>query len=145
MKMPENTRDFQVYLIGGDKDKTATISCLRLGDVCRLSLRFRDQTLCAEALDYFETFCKVRLELEKLGLIPFCYGASLNVYPSGMGRDMGSGLVAYKLTRGSRTSSQDLVQIFEQGPDVIPASVSLQKAFWLEWLASCGLPIPAAS
>lgn len=33
----------------------------------------------------------VRLELEKEGLFPFCYGASLNVFLSSMARPMSNG------------------------------------------------------
>jgi hypothetical protein len=69
-------------------------------------------------------------------LIPFCYGASLNVYPSGMARDMGQGLKAYKLAMGRHAKREGLVEIFAEGPDVIPASVALQEQFWRDWLAS---------
>jgi hypothetical protein len=90
----------------------------------------------AEESDYFEAFCQIRLELEKEGIIPFCYGASLNVYPSGMGRDMGAGLKAYKMEMGRHARIKDLVEIFGVGPDIKPASVQSQREFWEEWLAT---------
>ena len=46
------------------------------------------------------------------------------------------GLRAYRLTKGVQTRRTDLVEIFEAGPDVIPASVDAQEAFWREWLAA---------
>jgi hypothetical protein len=72
--------------------------------------------------------------LEKERLLPFCYGASLNVYPSGMARDMGAGLQAYQLTLGK--SAHDLVDIFAEGPDVIPAFVLPQREFFQKWLST---------
>lgn len=46
------------------------------------------------------------------------------------------GLKAYRLTKGAHTRMTDLVEIFETGPDVTPASVDAQEAFWSEWLAT---------
>src|SRR5262249_20140780 len=95
----------------------------------------RGRTIGAQASDYFEALCQVRQELERERLIPFCYGASLNVYPSGMARDMGAGLKAYRLTMGKQARSQDLVDIFAEGPDRIPAPVSAQREFFEQWIA----------
>jgi hypothetical protein len=103
-------------------------------DTCHITFCFRGRSLAAEAGDFFETFCQIRQRLESDGLIPFCYGASLNVYPSGMARDMGLGLKAYKLTIGKPARMQDLVEIFAEGPDVIPASVSRQQEFYQQWI-----------
>jgi len=90
----------------------------------------------ADATDYFEAFCQIRLQLEPEKLVPFCYGASRNVYPSGMGRDMGKGLKAYRVTPGKPATMKDLVNIFDQGPDVVPASVADQKKYWEDWWES---------
>jgi hypothetical protein len=139
MQMQNECGEFVVHMIGGEDDETATISCNRHDTVCQISLRFRDQTLRAEAQDFFAAFCELRKELEKTNLIPFCYGASLNVYPSGMCRDMGQGLLAYRMTKGVRPSQEDLARIFDEGPDVIPATVSLQQEFYNEWLTSIGV------
>jgi hypothetical protein len=67
-----------------------------------------------------------------------CYGASLNVYPSGMGRDMGAGLMAYRTTIGKVPELADLVNIFDEGPDFIPATVAQQEEHYQEWLRSRG-------
>ena len=76
----------------------------------------------------------IRRELETDRILLHCYGASRNVYPSGMGRDMGAGLKAYKLTIGKRARMEDLVFIFDTGNDVEPATVSAQKEFYERWL-----------
>ena len=133
--MPEST----IYLIGGEDDEAGEISYGPQEGLCRVSFHFRGRSVEALARDYFEAFSQIRLQLEPEGLIPFCYGASLNVFPSGMCRDMGAGLSAYRLVKGEVPSLGDLVKIFEAGPDVIPASVAEQRTFYSEWHRSRGL------
>ena len=84
--------------------------------------------------DYFEALCTLHVPLEARGIFPHCYGASRNVYPSGMGRDMGAGLRAYKLKIGVAASIQDLVSIFDTGDDVEPATLHEQRQFFEQWL-----------
>jgi hypothetical protein len=132
--MSEEIEEYKVFLIGGEEDESGTVSVIESDNRCRLQFRYRKHMLEADASDFFEAFCRIRLELEKEGLLPFCYGASLNVYPSGMARDMARGLRAYKLTMGKH--AHDLAEIFEAGPDVIPAYVDKQREFFEEWLNS---------
>lgn len=104
-------------------------------DSCMLTLHYDQVEIAASASDYFEALCQIRERLEELGLRPFCYGASLNVYPSAMGRDMGAaGRRAYKMTIGRYARTKDLVDIFDTGPDVNLATVAEQKAFVEKWL-----------
>lgn len=126
----------RVYLIGGNDDERAIFWLFDEGVRCRLRCEYRGKTVESTAADFFQALCDVRGLLAKDGLIPFCYGASLNVYPSGMARDMGRGLKVYKLTAGEHAKAGNLVGIFAEGPDVIPASVALQEQFYREWLAS---------
>jgi hypothetical protein len=126
----------RVCLIGGNDDGTALFTLFDEGERCRLRCEYRDKAVESTATDFFQALCNVRGLLAKDGLIPFCYGASLDVYPSGMARDMGGGLRAYKLAVGRHTRIDDLVDIFAEGPDVIPASVSAQEEFYRDWLAS---------
>ena len=124
--------------------------------------------------DYFDAFCRIREQLAERRLIPICYGASRNVYPSGMCRDMGRGLSsllknpsnvffawltpsnsfgksqitvgtfsenrlfqqtvrASRLEIGRSARLEDLVGIFDTGPDVEPATVAEQKMFADAW------------
>ena len=87
----------RVYLIGGNDDETAIFTLFDERDHCRLRCEYRDKALEVSATDFFQALCDIRGLLANDGLIPFCYGASLNVYPSGMAKDMGQGLKAYKL------------------------------------------------
>jgi hypothetical protein len=128
--------DHIIHLIGGEDDETATLTTEDRDEICHISFRYRDRIIEASAADYFDAFCQIRLQLEPERLIPFCYGASLNVYPSGMARNMGSGLSAYRLTTGRQALTKDLVGIFDTGHDVIPASVANQKEHYNDWIHS---------
>jgi hypothetical protein len=128
--------EYTVHLIGGGDDETANITTEPVGNLHRITFRYRDKMLEADATDYFEAFCKIRTQLENERLIPFCYGASLNVFPSGMCRDMSAGMKAYRLTLGRKPSLGDLVGIFDEGADVMPASVALQKEHFNDWRKS---------
>jgi hypothetical protein len=128
--------EHRVFLIGGDDEETATLTETTVEGRCLLSCEYRGMVLEASASDFFKALCDIRLRLEADGLIPFCYGASLNVYPSGMARDMGLGRVGYKLTMGRYARKQDLVSIYAEGPDVIPATVVRQREYFDQWLAS---------
>lgn len=128
--------EYEINLIGGADDETGMLFMDEIGDECLLRFKYRAKMLEATASDFFEAFCCIRLELQKENLIPFCYGASLNVYPSGMLRDMGGGIRAYKLVEGNQAKMADLVDIFAEGPDIVPAYVSRQKEFFEHWINS---------
>lgn len=128
--MPEYT----VQLFGGDPDETATISTEGKDGLCHVRLSYRGKFIEAAASDYFEAFSQVRLQLESENLIPVCHGASLDVFPSGMCRDMSGGLSAYRLKLRKSPDRVDLVRIFETGPDVKPATVADQRNFFEKWL-----------
>ncbi len=125
---------YTLHLIGGKDDEVAILTTTEEDDPCRIQIKYRDDIIEEEASDYFEALCRVRQKLAKEYLIPFCYGASLNVFPSGMARDMGAGIKAYKLTMGKNAKMSDLVGIFDEGPDVIPATVENQRAYFEDWL-----------
>lgn len=126
-----------LHLIGGTDDETAAVSATSPGrDRCSVSISYRGKALQAESTDYFAALQEVRTLMEADGLIPFCYGASLNVYPSGMSRDMAQGMVAYRTTLGKSTTREDLVRIFDEGADVIPSYVAQQHEFHEKWFQS---------
>lgn len=127
--------DYTLFLVGGDDDEQITLHTETVGNACRLIGHFRAQSIAVEATDYFGALQTLRRRvLEPKGLIPFCYGASLDVWPSGMSRDMGLGLRAYRIKLGEPGGRS--VDIFSEGPDVIPASVAAQEEFARDWIAS---------
>ena len=128
---------YTIQLSGGTDNETATLVTEEQVDgLCHVILHYRDRAVQASASDFFEALCLLRVQLEPQHLIPLCYGASLNVYPSGMTRDMGDGLFAYKLTPGRQALRADLVGIFDVGPDVVPSSVADQERYFDAWLQS---------
>lgn len=88
----------------------------------------------ATGADYFASFAEIRRRLAKRDLLPQCYGASRNVWPSGMARDMGQGLAAYKLAMGR--PAEERVHIFASGPDIDPVDPEEQRAFARAWMRS---------
>jgi hypothetical protein len=84
--------------------------------------------------DYFESFVDIRRKLAKRNIYPLCYASSRNIWPSGMARDMGQGLAAYKLKMG--LPGEDLVGIFDSGPDIDPVTPEAQRAFSKVWAKS---------
>ena len=107
-------------------------------DLCHLSFEYPGGEITAEESDYFEAMCQIRLKLETVGWRPICYGSSKCVYPSGMCREMGRGLKAYKLRFGRPARLDDLVGIFETGPDIEPSSVAEQRQFFNHWVQRIG-------
>jgi hypothetical protein len=104
--------------------------------ICSLELTYGDRRFQADGPDYFDALCRIREQLAVVGHTLHCYGASRNVFPSGMARDMGAGLKAYRLQMGRSSDLADLVSIFASGPDVEPVSVADQEAFYDAWLRS---------
>jgi hypothetical protein len=130
------TETFSVRLVGGSDGERATFEINDVENRCLLTCRYRDKTISSEATDFFEALISIRRQLQRDGLVPYCYGASLNVFPSGMARDMGQGLRAYKLALGKHAKIADLVDIFDEGTDVVPADVDAQEQFYRDWLGS---------
>lgn len=127
-----------VFLIGGGAgdDEQATFTLHDVGTKCRLICSYRNKVVEAEEDDYFEALFQIRQELELDGLLPFCYGASANVYPEGTVMDMSRGLTVCKVKMGQPPRKTDLVNIFDEGHDVVPVFVHMQQQFWDAWLAS---------
>lgn len=127
----------EVRLIGGNEGETAVFTLFEEEDGrCRLRCDYRGKTAERTSTDFFQSLSELRDVLAEENLVPFCYGASLNVFPSGMARDMGQGLRAYRLVRGRHSRMTDLVDIFSEGDDVALASVKAQEAFYKDWLAA---------
>jgi hypothetical protein len=84
--------------------------------------------------DYFESFAGIRRKLATRKIFPLCYASSRNVWPSGMASNMAQGLAAYRITTGMH--AEELVNIFESGPDVEPVTPEEQRAFAQAWFKS---------
>jgi hypothetical protein len=123
-----------VQLIGDGSGCQAQVVATSAGpDRCDISFSYREKCVEGSGIDYFAALQQIRLQLASEGLKPRCYGASLNVWPSGMCRSMGLGMLGYRLKIGATTTRDDLVRIFDDGPDVNPVSVEEQRQFFEAW------------
>jgi|SRR5256885_16887251 len=106
-------------------------------EIYRISVEQGSEVSLAESEeDFFEALKRLRLELEKTGALLHCFGASENVYPSGMQKSMGPAILAYKMRIGSPTSRNDIVNIFEADETVVPSTVEQQERFRQRWIDS---------
>ena len=123
-----------VHLIGdGSGCQAQVIATSASPDRCHISLSYRERCVEGSGTNYFAALQQIRLQLASEGLKPRCHGASLNVWPSGMCRSMGQGMLGYRLKNGATTTRDDLVRIFDDGPAVHPASVEEQRHFFEAW------------
>jgi hypothetical protein len=106
-------------------------------EIYRISLRQGTEVTTAESEeDFFEALTELRQGLEKTGALLYCFGASENVYPSGMQKSMGPAVLAYKTRIGAPALRQDIVNIFEADETVAPATVEQQEHFHQKWIDS---------
>ncbi len=78
-----------------------------------LRLAVNGREFSAQESDLFECLVTVRRQLERDGSRICCLGARPDVFPSGMGRQMGGGRRAYRHHPGRRPTRDDLVDIFD--------------------------------
>lgn len=106
-------------------------------DQVAVEVAIADKTFrSASERGYFHAFCEIRRQLESLDLMPLCFAACENVYPSPMIEAMGSGEEAYSLTLGRQAKMCDLVKIFDTSSEIMPVSVDQQKQFYERWVES---------
>ena len=129
---------YQIELVNADGNKQlGTLNLERVEPyTCNLELSFAGRTLTGKASDFFEAFCQIRLVLEAEGIFPLCNATIKNAYPAGIDREMGSGLIVTKRTMGRGVSLTDKVKTFETDGEIVPATVSKQRAFLDAWLVS---------
>lgn len=105
-------------------------------DLVLLELHFNNKKHTKTDENFFAAMIAIRKELEVENLLLNCYGASKQVYPSGMALNMGYGRKAYKLQLGQQAKTADLVDIFETADDVEPVTIEEQQSFYQKWLKS---------
>jgi hypothetical protein len=88
--------------------------------------------------DLFEALVALRAELEKIGAQLLCMGARIDVFPSGMSRDMSGGRKAYVTRMGAAGQMTDLVDILDFAAPELVGSVAQQSAFHEKWIESFG-------
>ena len=105
------------------------------GSIATLDLFSKEINLInIEGCDFLDALFKLRQLLEEKQLFILCQGSVTNVHPSGMARDMSSGLKAYSLVLGKRTTIEQLVEIFDPAPVEAVGLIIEQSAFFEKWI-----------
>lgn len=86
--------------------------------------------------DLFDCLMKLREYLDEKNYLLLCNGARIDVYPSGMSRDMSDGRLAYIAKIGMSPSRDDLVDIFEPTSQEHVGTVEQQKEYRARWVNS---------
>jgi hypothetical protein len=126
----------EISLVGGENPIKAVFSVEEENNGYTLRCEYANRTIAAKADDLFDALCEIRRVLAQDNLFPFCYGSSMNVFPSGMSREMSGGLLAYRMEKGKQARTEDIVSIFAAGDDVRVTTVEDQHQFYCNWLAS---------
>lgn len=133
-------REFEIQLVHDSEETCMGKFLLQAGRPdprrCNLTLKSSVGTFESTDWNYFDALCQIREELEPLGWRPACYGACEDVYPSNMCRDMGQGMVAYRIEIGRAAEQEHLVETFGTDEDVVPSTVAQQRTFFKRWIAS---------
>lgn len=82
-------------------------------------------TVDGHADDAFEALCAIRGEIEPSGWCVGVVGAQRDVWPSGMSRDQGGGLVAYRMTA---EGAAGIVDTFEPVDPATVVTLAEQRA-----------------
>jgi len=102
-------------------------------DAC-LTLELNQEKYKIQNTNAFDGLIKIRQLIYPL--IPQCMGAAIDVYPSGMSRDMAQGRIAYQTKFGESPSRFDHVNIFDTVDINKLATVEEQKKYHSDWLDS---------
>jgi hypothetical protein len=139
---PVSKGDFGVKLLGpGGAAGEGMFHLEDLGGSCKLTLSIAGETMSATSSDFFDALVQLRRRLESNQLLPVCYGASRDVYPTDLSRAVAQGLMAPRWEKGKRTPD-DLVFIFHTGPDVQPVSVAEQREVHQRWVSDQAVVVP---
>jgi hypothetical protein len=130
--------DKQIQIRGQNGETQSALLHIKRLPICEVVCVVGNKECSVKAEDLFECLTKLRMEFESQGMLMECKGCQINVYPSGMCRQMASGMLAYTLNIGRSTSRKDIVNIFDPIDDSSAAitTVNEQKEFYEQWLKS---------
>ncbi|WP_051709929.1 hypothetical protein [Andreprevotia chitinilytica] len=126
MLLPDGTKK-EAQVVGSEEDDGIAVLCISYADA---------KVSQSSSRGFFDALKKIRLILETEGVLPLCFGASEDVYPSPMQESMGMAMQAYRNQFGRQALSADIVDIFDSDDRMRPATVNAQEKFHLQWLES---------
>ncbi|MBC8954578.1 hypothetical protein [Xenorhabdus sp. PB62.4] len=129
-------RKVDIYVIINGKKETAHLSLLSTDNrECFLRISISDIYQNEfSGTDFFDCFAKLRSERKEV--IFLCKGAKINVYPSGMARDMALGMAAYEFNLGEEVSRENLVGTFDFEANDVAVSPNEQREYFHQWVES---------
>lgn len=134
-KINGSRHDLEIPMLTPDQTrKTAQVVRWQMGDNY-IHITCDGRSWQGSGYDALASLMDVRQYFEPEGYRLLCYGASLNGSPSGMSRDSD---MVYQLGWGEspkRTRAKSIHNVFNTGPDVIPATYREQQAFKARWQA----------
>ncbi|KQZ87281.1 MULTISPECIES: hypothetical protein [unclassified Pseudomonas] len=123
----------KVSILIADKMEVATIEYDERKPAMTVTLE-NGWTTQTTGSDIYECLGKIIKELPNIKFL--CKGAKLNVRPSSMSSQMGSGIMAYEHKLGIKASRNDLVNIFDYDDEEIINDPQMQTDFFFRWLES---------
>ena len=131
---PAPKRGFELELYGVKTGERAWLDFENEdGGYCKLVLHLRERQVSGRDWSFWHALIAIRKQIEPEGLIPICYGTSLDVWPSAMCCDAG-GWLAYYMREDKKRRK---VRIFETGPEVVPSTIRDQEAYCMDVLEHC--------
>lgn len=105
---PETLYSKPIFLVGDNTVIAGQLVCLLSGDDYTVRITHGSSSSEHVAWNLFDALAQVRADLEGEGLRPAVEGASQNVYPSRMAREMGGGRRAYRWPLAGRPVTVDI-------------------------------------
>jgi len=133
----KNNREIKILLV--DSKGSQSFCTLKISERKPCIIEFehlwpKEQTFHGK--DLFDCLIRLRLYLEKNNYLLLCNGARVDVYPSGMSRDMSNGRLAYITTLGESTTKNNIIDIFDETNQTNVGTVEQQKEFRTQWINS---------
>jgi hypothetical protein len=123
----------KITVLIADKQETAVLNYDDRTPTMKATLE-DGRTAQTSGADVYECLGKIIKELPDVKFL--CKGAKLNVRPSSMSSQMGSGIMAYEHTLGVKASRKDMVNIFDYDDQDIINDPQMQTDFFFRWLES---------
>jgi hypothetical protein len=121
----------KISVVIADKLETATINYDE--HIPTMKITFENgRTTQTSGADIYECLGKIIKQLPNVKFL--CKGAKLNVRPSSMSSQMGSGIMAYEHKLGAKASRKDIVNIFDYDDEEIINDPQMQTDFFFRWL-----------
>ena len=137
MKDENNMEIFDIEIINNGKIEKNKLFLSEIEDEINLKIEIERAIYFSKSDNIFDSVVELRKKLELKNIYLLCNASVINVYPSGMQKEIG-GTKAYKLQMGKQATLSDVVDIFDYDSELKISSVEEQKEFYENWIESLG-------